>query len=85
MADVTEAGVGADGQISDAKRKSRLTTAQVKNLPPGRYHDSGGTGLHDAAEPSTSRSKIHGSNHPSVQLRAAYELPFSVSTIKGMI
>jgi hypothetical protein len=45
LADVTEAGVGADSQISDAKRKSRLTAAQVKNLPPGKYHDGGGTGL----------------------------------------
>ena len=37
--------MGADVQISEAKRKSRLTAAQVKNLPPGEYHDGGGTGL----------------------------------------
>lgn len=32
-------------QFSEAGRRPRLTAAQVKSLPPGKYHDGGGTGL----------------------------------------
>nr|WP_243730896.1 site-specific integrase [Rubellimicrobium sp. CFH 75288] len=47
--------MSARSQTTGVGRRTRLTAAQVRSLPPGKYHDGEGTGLLLRVEPTGAR------------------------------